>query len=301
MPVEEWVVISGKGGTGKTSLVASLVELAREDGPVVAVDADVDAANLALVLDAAPGEAHDFVGGELAEVDGDLCDGCGICVEACRFSAIALTDGGAVVDPTTCEGCRVCGAVCPVGAVTMRPRVTGSWRVDTGDGYSLLHAELGLARDNSGKLVTTVRREARALAERNGARLIITDGPPGIGCPVHAAITGADRVLVVTEPSPSGLHDLERALETCAHFNRPAAVVVNKADLAPAATEEIGELCRRRGTPLLGSLPFDRRVSAFVSRGLPFVRMPGFGDEVRRLWGRLREWGGDSAPRHGHP
>jgi MinD superfamily P-loop ATPase len=289
VPVRELVVISGKGGTGKTSLAASLVELARDGGPVVAVDADVDASNLALILDAAPGEPHDFVGGELAEVDGDLCDGCGVCVEACRFGAVRLVREKARVDPLACDGCRVCRAVCPVGAVTMRPRVAGVWRVDAGAGFSLVHAELGVARDNSGKLVARVRREARAVAERTGSELIVIDGPPGIGCPVHAAVTGADLVLIVTEPSPSGLHDLERALDTCAHFKRPAAVVVNKADLAPDLAGEVAGLSRRRGVPYLGGLPFDRRVCGYLSRGLSLVHLEGLREPVVELWGRLRE------------
>jgi MinD superfamily P-loop ATPase len=289
VPAKELVIVSGKGGTGKTSLAASLVELARGEYPVVAVDADVDASNLALILDAAPGEPRDFVGGELAFVAPELCTGCGACIEACRFSAIAMTDGKALVDPLACEGCRVCRAVCPAGAVTLRPRVAGSWRVDAGEGFHLIHAELGIARDNSGKLVSRVRREAREVAERTGSGLIIVDGPPGIGCPVHAAITGTDLALVVTEPSPSGMHDLERALDTCDHFDRPAVVVVNKADLAPALTEETADLCRRRGTPLLGRLPFDRRVPGCLARGLPLVHLDVFREPLVELWGRLYE------------
>ncbi|OGD78789.1 MAG: hypothetical protein A2Y64_07850 [Candidatus Coatesbacteria bacterium RBG_13_66_14] len=288
MPVKELVVISGKGGTGKTSLAASLVELAREDGPVVAVDADVDASNLALILDAEPGEVNDFVGGELAFVTPELCTGCGECVAACRFAAVSMTDGKALVDPLACEGCRVCRAVCPAGAVTMRHSVTGSWRVDEGEGFHLIHAELGIARDNSGKLVSRVRREARDVAERTGAKLIIIDGPPGIGCPVHAAITGTDLALIVTEPSPSGMHDLERALDTCAHFDRPAVVVVNKADLAPALTEETADLCRRRGAFLLGLLPFDRRVPGLLARGLSLVHLDTFRGLLVELWETLR-------------
>jgi MinD superfamily P-loop ATPase len=289
VPAKELVILSGKGGTGKTSLAASLVELAREDGPVVAVDADVDAANLALVLRAAPGEPHDFTGGELASVAPERCTGCGICADTCRFSAVAVTDGKARVDPLACEGCRVCRAVCPTGAVTMRPCVAGSWRVDAGEGFRLIHAELGVARDNSGKLVARVRREAREVAERTDSRLIIVDGPPGIGCPVHAAVTGSDLALVVTEPSPSGLHDLERALDTCAHFDRPAVVVVNKADLAPALTKQTADFCRGRGIPLLGRLPFDPRVPDGLARGLPLVHVEGLRGPVVELWGRLRE------------
>lgn len=287
MPVKELVVISGKGGTGKTSLAASLVELARAEHPVVAVDADVDASNLALILDAEPGVPHDFVGGELAFVDPEPCTGCGVCVEACRFAAMALVDGKALVDPLACEGCRVCRAVCPAGAVTLRPSVAGTWRVDAGEGFHLIHAELGIARDNSGKLVSRVRREAREVAERSGAGLIITDGPPGIGCPVHAAITGTDLALVVTEPSPSGMHDLGRALDTCAHFDRPAVVVVNKADLAPALAEETAELCRGRGVPLLGRLPFDRRVPGLLARGLSLVHLDVFRGLIVKLWEEL--------------
>jgi len=288
VPAKELVVVSGKGGTGKTSLAASLVELARKDGPVAAVDADVDASNLALILPAVPGEPRDFTGGETAVIDPALCSGCASCVEACRFAAVALAEGKARVDPLSCEGCRVCRAVCPEGAVELKPLVTGSWRVDEGDGFSLIHAELGLGRDNSGKLVSRVRREGLAVAERTGSRLVIIDGPPGIGCPVHAALTGTDLALVVTEPSPSGLHDLARALDTCAHFDLPAAVVVNKADLAPALVGETADLCRRRGHTYLGSLPFERRVPGCLARGLNLVHLQGFRETIAGLWERLR-------------
>lgn len=289
MPFKELLVISGKGGTGKTSLAAALIELEleRASAPVVACDADVDAANLALLIDVEDGAGREFTGGSTAVIEPSRCTGCGACLEACRFSALERIDNRVRVIETACEGCGVCRLVCPADAVELAPETAGIWWVGRGEDLTLVHAELGVAQDNSGKLVARVRREARQLADDHEAELLIVDGPPGIGCPVHAALTGVDLALVVTEPSPAGLHDLERALETTEHFERPAAVVINKCDLAPAVSERIAELCERRKAPLVARLPFDRRVPGELARGRSPLAVPRFRELVDGLLTRL--------------
>ncbi|MBW2263364.1 MAG: ATP-binding protein [Deltaproteobacteria bacterium] len=264
-------IISGKGGTGKTSIVASLFALA---GRAVAVDCDVDAADLALVV---PGDdvlREPFVAGRKAVLDCESCAACAECVSACRSGALELdTDTETIrVDPLRCEGCGVCGLVCPMGCVSYRDNVAGEWMVRRTSSGILVHAALGIAQDNSGKLVAHIREEARRLAKAEGHDLILIDGPPGIGCPVHAAITGADLLLVVTEPTLSGEHDLIRVMDLADHFMLDVNVLINKHDLAPRLTSRIEALCARRGVDVVGRLPFDPAVPVALSRGeLPLV------------------------------
>jgi MinD superfamily P-loop ATPase len=279
-------IISGKGGTGKTSIVASLFRLA---GPAVAVDCDVDAADLALVL---PGEdilREPFVAGRKAVVDPENCALCCECMHACRSGALDVdprTDTMRV-DPLRCEGCGVCSVVCPMGVIGYRDNVAGEWMVRrTGSGI-LVHAALGIAQDNSGKLVAHVREEARKLATAEGLDLILIDGPPGIGCPVHAAITGADLLVVVTEPTASGEHDLVRVMDLADHFMLEVAVVINKHDLAPALASRIEALCSRRGVDVLGRLPFDPGVPEALSRGELPLAVETVASHLHELWARL--------------
>ncbi len=241
--VSELGVISGKGGTGKTSVVASFAALA--DGAVVA-DCDVDAADLHLVL--APRVLHreEFSGGMTASVLADRCIGCGLCEEVCRFDAL-LADGPGNdfadvtyrIDPVACEGCGVCAHVCPARAVDFSPAVNGEWYISETRFGPMVHARLGIAEENSGKLVTTVRREARRVAEESGRETVLIDGSPGIGCPVIASLTGAAMALIVTEPTLSGLHDLDRVADLAAHFRIPTALCVNKADINPRTAARI--------------------------------------------------------------
>jgi MinD superfamily P-loop ATPase len=269
--VKQVVVISGKGGTGKTSVVASLAHLAASAGPVTAVDCDVEAANLALLL---PGEhirTEPFWSGRRARIDAASCSLCGLCAEQCRARAIRLEDFAAV-DPLACEGCGVCALVCPVDAVSFVDNRAGAWMERRTAVGTLIHAALGVAQDNSGKLVARVREEARAVAERDGTDLLFIDGPPGIGCPVHASVTGCDLALVVTEPTPSGEHDLERVLELLDHFRVAAAVLINKYDLSPPITVRIETLARRAGAQVVGKLPFSPDVPrALARRELPLA------------------------------
>ncbi|MBN2171029.1 MAG: ATP-binding protein [Candidatus Krumholzibacteriota bacterium] len=263
------VVLSGKGGTGKTTVAAALAQLAAGERRLVLVDADVDAANLGLLLDPREREVTDFVGAETAAIDAGACTACGLCAEACRFEAIAVSGGAYRVDPVACEGCRACLYVCPEAAIAMAPQLSGRrYRSDTRLG-PLFHAHLLPGQENSGKLVTALRRDAEAWAERERPDVMLVDGPPGIGCPVIAAASGADLALLVTEPTPAAVHDFRRILGTLEHFGIPALACVNKADLNAERREEIRAECAARGVALLGDIPYDEAAVDAVRAGRP--------------------------------
>jgi MinD superfamily P-loop ATPase len=267
--MKQLVILSGKGGTGKTSVAAALAHLASLDLPIVLADADVDAANLELVLEPTRLEEHVFMGGQVAVINPDLCQLCGSCYDVCRFDAILPGDDTYRVDPLACEGCASCLYQCPEGAIHTEEQQAGLWfRSDTRFG-PLFHAHLFAAQENSGKLVTLVKQHGRLLALDEGRKLLIVDGPPGIGCPVISANAGADLALLVTEPTVSGVHDLERILGTVNHFRVPALVLVNKADINPAHTASIEAYCRRQGIPLVGKLPYDTAVTEAMVQGQP--------------------------------
>jgi MinD superfamily P-loop ATPase len=295
--MKELVVLSGKGGTGKTAVAAALCHLAAGDDSTaaVAVDADVDAANLELVLGGRRLDERPFQGGWVATVDPERCAGCGLCLDACRFDAIAPADSGWAyrVDPLACEGCAACVHECPEEAIRMVSQVVGfRYRSETRGGAPFHHARLLPARENSGKLVATVKEEARASGRRGGWPLMIVDGPPGIGCPAIASSSGADLALIVTEPTAAGLHDLVRTLEMTAHFGLRSAVCINKSDLHPEGALAIEEACRARRIPVLPSVPFDDAVPRAMAAGLPVTEMaPGSpaAAAIRRVWGELRE------------
>ena len=249
--MKELVIISGKGGTGKTSLVASFASLAENK---VLCDADVDAADLHLIMNPDVREEHDFQGGNTAVINEAKCSECGLCIDLCRWNAI---NGNFQVDTLACEGCGVCVYFCPEKAIDFPVKTCGQWfRSDSRFG-PMIHARLGIAEENSGKLVTLVRREARTLAEKQGRNLILTDGPPGIGCPVIASIGGASALLIVTEPTVSGKHDMERVSQLAAHFKVPALVCVNKFDLNPDQTQAIEDFSNEKGMRVVGRVPFD--------------------------------------------
>ena len=240
------VVLSGKGGTGKTTVTAALAHLASKDLTISLADADVDAANLELVLDVSRVAAHEFRSGFVAQIDPDLCISCGRCHAGCYFQAIIPGAVGAPyrIDPTACEGCRACQYRCPVDAITMLTPPTGFWYESVTKFGPLFHAHLFAGGENSGKLVTLVKQQARLRALDEARDFVLVDGPPGIGCPVISAASGADLALMVVEPTVSGVHDLERVLDLVAHFEVPAAVLINKADLSEARTAEIAAFCR---------------------------------------------------------
>lgn len=292
--MKELVVLSGKGGTGKTSLVACLAALA--DRKVLA-DCDVDAADLHLVL--APHVLHreEFRGGKQASILPEKCTACGECWAFCRFDAIRF-DGPANnvlektyrVDPMGCEGCGVCACVCSCQAIELAPVVSGEWYVSETRHGPMVHARLHPAGENSGKLVTLVRTRARAIAEERGLDLVIADGAPGIGCPVIASVAGASLILGVAEATLSGKHDLERLAGLAAHFGIPVLVCINKADLNGEVAAAIDEWCRARGIPVVGSIPYDGRFTEAQVQGKSLVEL---GDgatarAVREVWRRTK-------------
>ncbi|MDI9433293.1 MAG: ATP-binding protein [Planctomycetota bacterium] len=268
--MKEIVVISGKGGTGKTSLVAAFASLAQN---AVLADCDVDAADLHLILKPDVRETHDFSGGKLARIGADKCIGCGECERVCRFEAVLLNGPGnelvtrtCTIDPVACEGCGVCVQFCPVDAIDFEDAINGRWFVSETRFGPMVHARLGAAEENSGKLVSLIRKQARRIAgEGVGANddspLLLVDGSPGIGCPVIASITGADLVLVVTEPTLSGRHDLDRVAQLTAHFDIPTAVCVNKWNINPDVTGAIEAGARDKGLVLAGRIDYDPAVT----------------------------------------
>lgn len=287
--MRELTIVSGKGGTGKTTVSAAFAALA---GPMILTDCDVDAANLHLLLSAQTRHSEDFRAMRTPRIDPDQCAGCGACRTACRFDAIELDfDAGYLIDPLACEHCGLCALVCPAGAITMEDQVCGQWLVSDTPHGTLVHARLGIGEDNSGKLVTQVRREARRLAQAEGAEWILNDGPPGIGCPVTAAIAGVDLVLAVTEPTPSGLHDLQRVAELCAHFAIPVLACLNKYDLAPKNSRHIRSWCAGKGIEIAGEIPFDPAVGrALVSRrSVVEADCGAVSVAVARLWEGVRQ------------
>jgi MinD superfamily P-loop ATPase len=290
--MKQLVILSGKGGTGKTSVAATFAHMAAEgDQPVRAIlaDADVDASNLELVLSPRVLEAHDFMGGGVAVIDPDVCEGCDVCVEVCRFDAITRVgkgEGSLWVDSIACDGCAACVYQCPAQAIHMEQQVAGQWFRSNSRYGPLFHAALRPAQENSGKLVTMVKQQARLLALDEGYDLVIVDGPPGIGCPVISAASGADLALIVAEPTAAGIHDLERVLQTTEHFNLPALVCINKADLYPVGTGSIEAFCHERGIEVVGRIPFDTTVTQAMVEGMP-VTAYGNGpvvQELRRVW-----------------
>jgi MinD superfamily P-loop ATPase len=288
--MKELVVISGKGGTGKTSLVASFAVLA--DRPVVA-DCDVDAADLHLVLSPRVKERHEFRSGHEAVICQEDCIGCNACLAHCRFGAVRMNGksaGGATfsIDPFSCEGCGVCVRFCPEKAIDFPERLCGEWMISETRCGPMVHARLGVAAENSGKLVSTVRREARRIAEEENHPLVIVDGPPGIGCPVIASVTGATLVLAVTEPTVSGEHDLERVLSLARHFNIPATVCVNKWDLNPEMTERIENKARQAGARVVGRIRYDRAVTLaqMQERAVVETKAPCV-EDIQHIWNNL--------------
>lgn len=261
----ELTIISGKGGTGKTTVTAAFAHLAHSK---VLADNDVDAANLHLLLNPGLCESHDFSGGKQAAIDSQVCTGCGLCAEYCHFQAIHKNDQGTFgVDPLGCEGCSLCQLVCPAEAVQFHPVVNGQMFVSTTNEGPMVHARLGIAEENSGKLVTDVRRKAAELAGALKLSAILADGPPGTGCPVIASITGTHHVLIVTEPTVSGRHDLTRVLELTRHFNVPASVVVNKYDINEDQTRQIEALAGEHHAHVIGKIPFDPLVHQALMAG----------------------------------
>ena len=286
--MKELVVISGKGGTGKTSLTACFAALAENK---VMCDADVDAADLHLLLKPEIQRQMDFIGGNTAVIVSDRCTGCGTCRDMCRFDAVAEDSAGNfVIDPLDCEGCGVCVDFCPEEAIDFPENTCGQWFVSDTRFGPMVHARLGLAEENSGKLVTLIRQEARALAEKANLGLIITDGPPGVGCPVIASIGGAAAILIVAEPTVSGMHDMARAAELAMHFKVPGMVCVNKYDLNPEKTAEIERYAARYHMDVVGRIPFDPAFTYAMVEGRTVVEYAPKAEvslKLKEIWKKI--------------
>ena len=280
----EILVISGKGGTGKTTLASSFALLPPEK---VVVDADVDAPDLHIILKPQVLEAQRFMGGRVAGIDPDKRDGCGLCRELCRYDAITPHYR---VDPLACDGCALCYFACPREAITLREKEAGMWFLSRSRGGPMTHARLYPGEENSGKLVTVIRNRAKELAQEEGLELILIDGPPGIGCPVISAMTGVDQVLVVTEPTPSGHHDLERVVELAWGFQARVQVCINQWDINPQRTEEIERWCGDRGVEVIGRIPFSPEVPRLQAQSKAPVEEEGPGAEtIIEIWKNLLE------------
>ncbi len=292
--MRELVVISGKGGTGKTSIVASFAVLA---GEAVLADCDVDAADLHLVLSPDIKSRKEFHSGREAVIRQADCLHCGTCVKHCRFNAVKA-DGNEAgeeafrIDSLSCEGCGVCVHFCPAQAIDFPERICGEWYVSETRCGPMVHARLGIAAENSGKLVSTVRREARQIAEQTKRELVLVDGPPGIGCPVIASMTGASSVLLVTEPTLSGEHDLDRVLSLTGHFGLPSAVCVNKWDLNEPMTARIEQFAVSKGAAIAGRIRYDRRVTTAQIGANAAVEFGGAAaEDIRKLWKNVQQPG----------
>ena len=273
--MKEIVVLSGKGGTGKTSIVGSFAAVARSK---VLADCDVDASDLHLLLSPQIKEESEFWSGQTAFIDKKLCTRCGTCEAVCRFEAIK----GFKVDSLSCEGCGFCSHVCPEDCIKMKETMAGRWFVSETRYGPLVHARLGIAEENSGKLVAVVRQNARLIAEREGLEYVISDGPPGIGCPVISSLSGARLALLVTEPTLSGIHDLERVMGVCRHFGVPAWVCINKYDLNEDNTCDIESFCLGQGVAVVSKIPLDNVVTEALIQGQPVVEYSD-GEVAKRI------------------
>ena len=280
--MKEVVILSGKGGTGKTTLVGSLAALAERK---VLADCDVDAADLHLLLNPSEKQKNEFWSGRVAQIDREICTQCGQCEDICRFNAIRDFR----VDPVSCEGCGFCSHICPDEAIAMKDQLSGHWFISDTSYGPLVHARLGIAQENSGKLVTVVRQQAKAIAENEERDLIISDGPPGIGCPVISSLSGASLAMLVAEPTLSGMHDLDRILDVCSHFGVHTLVCINKYDLNLENARQIENQCLNRGIEIAGKVPFDNAVTESIVQGMPIVTYSDnpVSREITKMWQTL--------------
>ena len=287
--MKQLVVISGKGGTGKTIITAAIATLAQNK---VMVDCDVDAANLYLLLHPKIQETHQFIGVKKARIDAKKCTLCGECIDICRFEAITEKEDGVInTDPISCEGCGTCSYLCPVEAIEMKESISGEWFVSRTKYGPFVHARLGIAEENSGKLVTEVRKKAKEIADKNDLDFVIIDGPPGIGCPVISSLSGTDLALVVTEPTLTGIHDMERVVQMANHFKTQTACFINKYDLNLQNSKQIESWCEKNSIPLIGKIPFDEEVTKSMVQGMPLTEYTNNSSskEIKKVWQKLHK------------
>ena len=289
--MREIIIISGKGGTGKTSLTGAFAQLA--DNKIIC-DLDVDAPDLHLLLKPEREREEEFYSGYEAQIDRELCTACGLCATLCQFGAIQENGAGFVVNPGRCEGCKVCVAFCPEAAIRFPEKHCGQWFLSSTRFGPLVHAQLFPGGENSGRLVMVLKKQARELAKARGASLVLCDGAPGIGCPVISSLSGAHLAVAVTEPTPSGRHDLTRVADLCRHFQVPLAVMINKYDLNQEETRRIEAFCREGDYPVVAHLPHDPMVTRAMLQGLVVTEMPEatFNHELQRAWARIKTLAG---------
>lgn len=288
--MKEITILSGKGGAGKTSLAAALASLAQNS---VFCDCDVDASDLHLILTPNIKEEHKFDSGALAVINSDLCINCGLCEENCRFDAIYPNDSGLLqVNPFQCEGCRLCERICPTNAISTVKNKNNQWFVSETRFGPMVHAQMGAGEENSGRLVTKIRDKAKEIAVIQNAEFIISDGPPGIGCPVIASLTGTDLVLMIIEPSVSGLHDAQRMYQLVKSFELPAFAVINKFDINLEITQKTEYFLKENEIILLGKIPFETNIvesmihSKTINEYLPNNPVSG---ELKSIWQKISE------------
>lgn len=287
----EIAVISGKGGTGKSSISAAFASVS---GDTVLADCDVDAANLYLLFNPECDEEEVYISGHKAVINYETCTQCGSCVDYCRFNAISIKNESVEISEISCDGCFLCSRICPAEAIRMVPNdrsrmYSGSFRYG-----KIVYGRLAPGEENSGKLVNMVRAKAAGISEKNSIEHIILDGPPGIGCPVISTITGATRVLIVTEPTISGLSDLKRAADTVMKFSQVPDVIINKYDLNPSLTAEIKEWCLSSGIRVAGTLPFDQKMVQAMVNGKTITEYDPEGEisiEIRKIWNNILKTG----------
>lgn len=284
--MKELVVISGKGGTGKTSITASLAALAKNK---IMVDCDVDAADMHLILKPEIEIRNDFYGGKGAQINQELCVKCGKCKDVCRFDAVQIQTDDFVIDEIKCEGCGVCYHFCLSKAIKFEEKLSGEWYESNTRFGKLIHAKLGAAEENSGKLVTRIRNHARLAAHNNNCDLIIVDGSPGIGCPVIASISGANLVLIVTEPTLSGMHDSERVFQLTKHFKIPACICINKYDINVDLTKKIESFCIQNNIELVGKIPYSKEFTEAMIKELTLIEYSEgeVSKEIKNIWYKL--------------
>lgn len=287
--MKEIVVISGKGGTGKTSITSSFAAL--ESVNMVLADCDVDAADMHLITKPEILDQEDFFSGKVAKIDSYNCVQCNQCINVCHFDAISITNNQYVVDPIACEGCSYCYKICPAQTISMKNRLAGEFYISkTRFNNILVHAKLGIAADNSGKLVTKVREEAKDIADEERVDYLLIDASPGIGCPVVAALTGVDFVVLVTEPSYSGLHDLTRILELINKLKLKTACIINKADINIEIAGKVKEFLNNHSIPLLAELPYDKKFTEAISQGKTIVEYDNgiIREKIENAWKEIK-------------
>lgn len=288
--MKEVVIISGKGGTGKTSITASFAYLGGDD--IVVADCDVDAADMHLLMRPDFAKTEDFYSGEIAFINQSTCIQCGKCADVCRFDAIPVIDGQYIVETLDCEGCGYCPRVCPTDAIIMNEQNVGLLYISTTRvPNTMVHARLGIGKENSGKLVAKVKKEAKNIARDSRKEFVVVDGSPGVGCPVVSSLSGADFVVLVTESSVSGLHDLKRVYDLVEKFNIRAGCIINKYDINNEKTLEIEEFLREKNIEKIANLPYDEQFTMAMTDGLTIVEynQNHISEILKQSWDKIKE------------